>query len=80
MKFPFLRKMNPTTLFYLNLCLVISLVIAAIYLGIYLRNNRLLMDSVKQQAASYFDLIVRVRRWNADFESSKALRCSSFFV
>lgn len=62
-----LRKFNPTTVFYLNLCLVISLVIVAIYLGIYLRNNRLLMDSVKQQASSYFDLIVRVRRWNAGF-------------
>jgi diguanylate cyclase (GGDEF)-like protein len=67
MKLPFLRKMNPATMFYLNLCLVISLVIVAIYLGIYLRNNRLLMDSVKQQAASYLDLIVRVRRWNAGF-------------
>ncbi len=67
MKFPSLRKMNPAMMFYLNLSLVISLVIVAIYLGIYLRNNRLLMDSVKQQAASYFDLIVRVRRWNAGF-------------
>lgn len=54
-------------MFYLNLCLVISLVIVAVYLGIYLRNNRLLLDSVKQQAASYFDLIVRVRRWNAGY-------------
>ena len=67
MTLPVLRKMNPTTIFYLNLCLVVSLVIVAIYLGIYLRNNRLLMDSIKQQAASYFDLIVRVRRWNAGF-------------
>lgn len=66
-KSAFVRKFNPTTIFYLNLCLVISLVIVAIYLGIYLRNNRLLMDSVKQQAVSYFDLIVRVRRWNAGF-------------
>lgn len=66
-KFPSLRKIDPTSMFYLNLSLVISLVIVAIYLGIYLRNNRLLMDSVRQQAASYFDLIVRVRRWNAGF-------------
>lgn len=67
MKLPSISKMSHTTLFYLNLCLVISLVIVAIYLGIYLRNNRLLMDSVKQQAASYFDLVVRVRRWNSGF-------------
>jgi len=61
------RKMNPTTVFYLNLSFIISLVIVAIYLGIYLRNNRLLKDSVKQQAQSYFDLIVRVRGWNAAY-------------
>ena len=65
MKFGSRRKVNPTTTFYLNLCLVISLVVVGIYLGIYLRNNRLLLDSVKQQAQSYFDLIVRVRRWNS---------------
>jgi diguanylate cyclase (GGDEF)-like protein len=65
MKFGNRRKLNPTTTFYLNLCLVISLVVVGIYLGIYLRNNRLLLDSVKQQAQSYFDLIVRVRRWNS---------------
>lgn len=56
---------NPTTSFYLNLCLVISLVVVGIYLGIYLRNQRLLMDSVKRQAQSYFDLIVKVRSWNS---------------
>lgn len=67
MKFFKLSKLHPTTMFYLNLCLVISLVIAAIYLGIYLRNSRLLMETVKQQASSYFDLIVRARRWNADY-------------
>ena len=59
------KNSNPVTIFYLNLCLVISLVIIAIYLGVYLRNNSLLIESVKQQAASYFDLIVRVRSWNA---------------
>jgi diguanylate cyclase (GGDEF)-like protein len=67
MRLPALRKFNPAAMFYMNLCLLISLVIVAIYLGIYLRNNRLLLDSVKQQAAAYFDLIVRVRRWNAGF-------------
>lgn len=59
------RNLNPVTVFYLNVSMVISLVIVAIYIGIYLRNNSLLMEAVKQQAASYFDLVVRVRRWNA---------------
>jgi diguanylate cyclase (GGDEF)-like protein len=61
------RKINPLILFYLKISLVISLVILAVYFGIYLRNNRLLLDSLRQQAASYYDLIVRVRRWNADY-------------
>jgi diguanylate cyclase (GGDEF)-like protein len=59
------RIKNPVTAFYINLCLVISLVIIAIYIGVYLRNNSQLIESVKQQASSYFDLIVRVRSWNA---------------
>ena len=61
------RKINPLALFYLKISLVISLVILAVYFGIYLRNNRLLLDSLRQQAASYYDLIVRVRRWNAGY-------------
>jgi len=62
-----LRNMNHTTRFYRNLSLMIALVIVLIYLGLYLRSSQLLLDSVRQQAASYFDLIVRVRRWNADY-------------
>src|SRR6185369_15690146 len=67
MKFRYKHKINPLALFYLKVSVVISLVIVAVYVGIYLKNNRLLLESVKQQAASYFDLIVRVRRWNANY-------------
>ena len=67
MKFRSKRKINPLALFYLRISVVISLVIVTVYFGIYLRNNRLLIDSLKQQAASYYDLIVRVRRWNANY-------------
>jgi diguanylate cyclase (GGDEF)-like protein len=67
MKFRTKRTINPLALFYLKISLVISLVILAVYLGIYLRNNRLLLDALRQQAASYYDLIVRVRRWNAGY-------------
>lgn len=67
MNFTALKEMKHTTRFYRNLCLMIALVIVSIYLGLYLRSNQLLLDAVKQQAASYFDLIVRVRRWNAGY-------------
>ncbi|MBC7963277.1 MAG: diguanylate cyclase [Steroidobacteraceae bacterium] len=68
MSIPVLRKFKPIAMFYLNLSLVISLVVVAIYLGIYMRNNRLLIESVRQQAVSCFDLIVKVRRWNVDYD------------
>lgn len=67
MKFRTKRKINPLALFYLKISLVISLVILAVYAGIYQRNNRLLLDALRQQAASYYDLIVRVRHWNAGY-------------
>lgn len=68
MNIPILRKFKPTALFYLNLSLVISLVVVAIYLGIYLRTNRLLVESVRQQADSSYHLIDKVRRWNLDYD------------
>lgn len=67
MKFRIKRKINPLALFYLKISLLISLVILAVYFGIYQKNNRLFLDSLRQQAASYYDLIVRVRRWNAGY-------------
>lgn len=68
MNIPGLRRLNPIAMFYLNLSLVISLVVVAIYLGIYLRNNRLLIESVRQQAVSCFDLVSKMRRWNMDYD------------
>lgn len=68
MNIPRLRRLNPIAMFYLNLSLVISLVVVAIYLGIYLRNNRLLIESVRQQAVSCFNLIDKVRRWNLSYD------------
>jgi len=67
MKFRIKRKINPFALFYLKISLLISLVILAVYFAIYLKNNHLFLDSLRQQAASYYDLIVRVRRWNAGY-------------
>ena len=67
MQFRTKRKINPLALFYLKISLVISLVILVVYAGIYQRNNRLLLDVLRQQASSYYDLIVRVRHWNAGY-------------
>ncbi|HAR45181.1 MAG TPA: diguanylate cyclase [Nitrospiraceae bacterium] len=55
----------PLRIFFFNLSMIILLIIAAIYLGIYYRSNNLLLETVKQQADSYFELIVMTRLWNA---------------
>lgn len=67
MKFSALKNLDHASRFYRNLSLLIAMIVVLIYLGLYLRSNQLLMEAVKQQAASYFDLIVRVRRWNSEY-------------
>lgn len=59
---------SPVRIFLINLSWVLAVVIAAIYIGIYYRNNILLMQSLKNQASSYYDLIVTTREWNADYQ------------
>ena len=49
--------------------MIISLFVSAIFLGIYLRSNGLLLDMVREQARSYFELIVQTRLWNAQYGS-----------
>jgi diguanylate cyclase (GGDEF)-like protein len=51
--------------FVVTLSFIISLFVALIFLGIYFRNNKLLLETVKDQAASYVELIVQTRLWNA---------------
>lgn len=55
----------PLRTFFFNLSMIILLIIAAIYLGIYYRNNNLLIETVKQQADSTFELILMTRLWNS---------------
>ena len=62
-----LRRSKPVANFYFALSLLIALLISAIYVGIYQRNKALMMSAIRDEAASYFDLIVRARRWNASY-------------
>ena len=65
--FKYFKYFKPVKVFLINLSLIILLFIAAIYLGIYLRTNNLLLKTVRNQASSYFDLIVTTRYWNARY-------------
>ncbi|GFO54884.1 hypothetical protein GMSM_18910 [Geomonas sp. Red276] len=67
MNFDAIGTRNPFTSFYLKLCFLISLVIILLYAGFYVRNAALLDAAVKQQARAYLSLILKVRRWNANY-------------
>lgn len=61
------RVFNPVRLFLINLTWVLAIVIGAIYIGISYRNNTLMLQSIRDQASSFFDLIVKTRTWNAEY-------------
>jgi len=56
---------SPVGIFLINLSLVLTIVITVIYAGVYYRSNALLVQSVRDEAASYFDLIIKTREWNS---------------
>jgi diguanylate cyclase (GGDEF)-like protein len=62
------RNIMVTQVFLINLSVIIFLIVAAIFMGIYIRSNDLMLETVRQQAESNFDLIVRVRLWNSNHE------------
>ena len=53
--------------FYLSLSLVISLVLSSIYLGIYFRTASLIETITKKEAHSYYNLVLKFRKWNAEY-------------
>lgn len=61
------HRLPPLAMFYLCLSFILGMVLAAVYFGMYLRNNHLLRATVAAQAASYFDLIVTTRGWGAQY-------------
>ena len=61
------RDFGEVKVFLISLSLIIALFISVIFLGIYLRSNTLLLDTVREEATSYFGLIVQTRLWNAKY-------------
>ncbi|HUO76696.1 MAG TPA: hypothetical protein VMU21_03880, partial [Thermodesulfovibrionales bacterium] len=53
--------------FLISLSLIIALFLSLIFLGGYLRSNTLLFETVRDEARSYFALIVQTRLWNARY-------------
>lgn len=55
------------TNFILNISLVIIIFMIGIFIGIIIRNSRLINYEILSRARSYFNHIVLTRRWNADY-------------
>ncbi len=58
---------SPVRSFLTHLSWVLAVVIAALYLGIYYRNDKLLLQGVRDQASSALDFIVKTRTWNSGY-------------
>jgi diguanylate cyclase (GGDEF)-like protein len=50
--------------FLISLCIIIVLIVAAIFSFIYNRTNELMLQRLKEQAATYYDLIRQTKMWN----------------
>ena len=61
------RGFGEVKVFLISLSLIIALFISVIFLGVYLRSNTLLLETVREEATSYFGLIVQTRLWNAKY-------------
>lgn len=61
------KKLKVFKVFLFLLSLVVSFTICLLFLGFYLRSNKLLLGTVREQASSYFRLIVNARKWNASY-------------
>jgi len=56
---------GPVKKFIIIIGLVISAAIISIYIGIYINYRNMTINTVREEAASYFDLIIKAREWNA---------------
>lgn len=63
------KEFEEVKVFLVSLSLIIALFVSVIFLGVYWRSNSLLIETVKDQAASYFGLIERSRIWNTRYGS-----------
>lgn len=62
--------------FLLTLCTIISLCVVAISYYLYNRNDKLLIEHLKEQAVNYAGLIMRTKAWNADYGGVYVLKSS----
>lgn len=54
-------------MFIASLCIVLSFFVVAIFVYLFWRTDNLLNQRMREQAITYYDLIMHTRNWNADY-------------
>lgn len=54
-------------LFLISLCVIISLVVATLFIYLYNRTDDLMVQRVREQAVNYADIITHIKMWNFDY-------------
>ncbi len=70
-------------LFLISLCVILSLLVMVVAWLLHDRNEKLLLQRVKEQAMAYADLIEHVKMWNYDYggvyvEKNKGVKSNSY--
>ncbi|RII28820.1 MAG: diguanylate cyclase [Geobacter sp.] len=54
-------------LFVITLCAIVAFIVAGIFAVLYTRTSNLMYERVREQAATYADLIMHTKMWNYDY-------------
>jgi len=54
-------------MFIASLCTILSIFVAIIFVFLYWRNDDLLLQRMREQAITYYDLIIHTKTWNYDY-------------
>lgn len=53
--------------FFLNVSILVAITVLAVFIGIFMRNKELIEQEIEARARSYYDTIVLVRYWSAQY-------------
>lgn len=61
------KHMAHVKLFLISLCMILSLIIAAIFMFLYARTGAAMLQRAREQAVTYVDLINHAKVWNFEY-------------
>jgi diguanylate cyclase (GGDEF)-like protein len=71
------RSFTYIKLYLTSLCTVLSLFVAVIFIFLYVRNDDVVLQRMREQAVTYHDLIMHTKSWNFDYGGVYVLKRSN---